>query len=81
MLGRIEMDAKNWTDAREHLEAMIKAAPKDVRGYLDLSELAQRQGQISEAMRVLLAAQTAVPNHPLVIRRMMKIRSSMANSK
>ncbi|MBV70523.1 MAG: hypothetical protein CMH52_04160 [Myxococcales bacterium] len=81
MLGRIEMDAKNWDAARTHLETMVKVAPKDVRGYLDLSELAQRQGQISEAMRILLAAQNAIPNHPRVIRRMMQLRSGPKNRK
>ncbi|MEE2756769.1 MAG: tetratricopeptide repeat protein [Myxococcota bacterium] len=81
MLGRIEMDAKNWSAARTHLEKMIKVAPQDVRGYLDLSELAQRQGQISEAMRVLLTAQNAIPNHPLVIRRMMQLRSDSTQGK
>ncbi|MGC6418071.1 MAG: tetratricopeptide repeat protein [Bradymonadia bacterium] len=74
LLGRIEMDAKDWKRAEHHFESMIALSPNDVRGYLELSELAHRRGQIDDALRVLLRAQSAMPHHPLVLQRMMQLR-------
>ena len=74
LLGRIEMDAKDWKRAEHHFESMIALSPNDVRGYLELSEVAHRRGQIDDAFRVLLRAQSAMPHHPLVLQRMMQLR-------
>jgi len=82
MLGRLAMDKKNWSKARGHLNKMISVTPKDVRGYLSLAETELRAGKRNEALRILLVAQKAIPNHPTILQAMIRLRGKpKTNSK
>ena len=74
MLGRIAMEENQWKQAEKHLTDMIESNPKDVRGYLDLSETHIRAGDRASALKALLMAQPELPHHPLILQRMMQLR-------
>ena len=75
MLGRMAMEKGQWTEARSSLERMIEVSPQDIRGYLDLAGVYSREGAYNQGLRTLLQALQTFPNHPDILKAMIKIRS------
>ena len=73
MLGRISMDLKKWAPAERYFENMIKVAPKDPRGYIDLAECNLRQGNRSAAQRAVMRGQTVLPGHPALLQMLLRL--------
>ncbi len=64
--GRLNLDAKLYEAARVDFEAMIRHAPQNPNGYLELARLSMATDNFGEARRALKRGSAALPGHPIL---------------
>ena len=75
MLARLAAQDGKSQEAKSHLRMMIKVAPRDVRGPIDLADLLRKEGAVREAKVVLLTALQAQPQHPALLAALRRVQA------
>jgi|CXWL01.1.fsa_nt_gi tetratricopeptide (TPR) repeat protein len=70
LMGRVLYEGQRYTRARVHLHKAIKLKPRDVEGYLVLTQLHLDQGQVDDAVKVIEELGAALPGEPVGFKRL-----------